>query len=156
MIKKIVFVGDFGVGKTSLLDRLLTDTFYNKYTPTQGVNVHPIHINNGFNIFNIWDCADQEKYGKLQETYWCGIDGIVIMFDLTALITWNSVPEYIKKIRKIYPNVQIIICGNKSDSNLIKIHPKKILRYCNFMQIHYCEISVKNNINCQSVLSHFI
>jgi small GTP-binding protein len=158
--KKIVFIGSYGVGKTSLLNRLLSDKFNNIYNPTSGVNVYPVHRRsskpNVLNIFNIWDCSGQIKYGKPHETYWNGMTGVVIMFDLTSPATWHAVPSYVKHIRKLYPDVSILICGNKSDSNLLKLQLKTIVQYCNDMKIPYCEISVKNNIKCDRVLSYFI
>ncbi len=70
--KKIVLIGDGGIGKTSYVSRLMTGSFESKYIPTMGVEVNPLNYwesNNLNDIFNIWDCAGQEKYGGCKEGY---------------------------------------------------------------------------------------
>jgi GTP-binding nuclear protein Ran len=103
---KIVLVGDGRVGKTTWVSKLLhtpsskfiedfpnplfannevCDSSMEKYVPTLGVEVHPIHVNTnkGQMVFNIWDCAGQEKYGGLRDGYYIQGDGAIIMYDST-------------------------------------------------------------------------
>lgn len=41
-IKKIVIIGDGGVCKTAYAKKLLTGNFERLYSPTMGVDVHPV------------------------------------------------------------------------------------------------------------------
>jgi GTP-binding nuclear protein Ran len=152
IMKKIVMIGDCGVGKTSLVNLWLTDVFTSKYNPTLGINVHPINVNN--TTYNVWDCAGQEKYGGRQESYYIGMDGIIIMFDLTTKLSFKSVPEYIKKIKQNFPDIKILLCGNKSDGNR-KVSLELIENFCSRNLLQYCEISAKHDINCDTVLQNF-
>jgi len=58
------------VGKTTFVTRHKTGEFEKKYVATMGVNVSPIKFNTKYGeiIFNCWDTAGQEKFGK------CAID----------------------------------------------------------------------------------
>ena len=57
--------------KTTFVKRYLTGEFEKKYVVTLGVEVHPLvfHINRGPIKFNVWDTADQEKFGGLRGDY---------------------------------------------------------------------------------------
>jgi len=157
--KKIVLIGDGGVGKTAYVKRLRTGEFEKRYIPTMGVEVHPFtYKTNRYNrTFNFWDCAGQEKYGGLQEGYWLGANGFIVMFDVTNRISWKNVPEYINKIRIDHPTTLIIICGNKIDltSNGNNVPLRVIRRFCNMKNCEYYDISAKSCYNYEKPLEYF-
>jgi len=68
---KLVMVGDGGVGKTTFVKRHRTGEFEKVYTATKGVNVShiPFYTNYGNILFEVWDTAGQEKFGKMREVY---------------------------------------------------------------------------------------
>ena len=143
--KRIVIIGDTNVGKTSLLRRLTMGDFV-QTTYTLLVKIYHVKRNN-----IIYDLLDYTGY----EDNLSGMDGVIIMFDLTSKNTWVNLSNNINKVKSFFNNTQILICGNKSDSNKKKINPKTIKNYCNYINIPYCEISVKNNINCDNILNYF-
>ena len=111
---KIVILGDGGVGKTALIQRLMTGQYNSVYEPTLGVNVTPIvfETTKGLIRFNVWDCAGQERFQGLGEGYCVGADGAIVMCDLGRIISWRNMPAWIKWIP---PNTPFIRCGNKCD-----------------------------------------
>jgi len=164
--KKIVLIGDGGVGKTTYVKRVRTGEFEKRYIPTMGVEVHPFNYKTDRydRIFNLWDTAGQEKYGGLQEGYWIGAHGFILMFDVTNSLTWKNIPEYIRKIRLEYKNTPIVICGNKVDTfppptidGYIK-HPvplRVIRRFCNEKKCKYYDISAKSCYNYEKPFEYF-
>ena len=82
---KIVLVGDTGVGKTSVFNRLTINEFNQNHTPTIGVDFKfkDINIGNKKARLQIWDTAGQERYRAICNIYYKGSDIIVLMFDLT-------------------------------------------------------------------------
>ena len=84
---------------------------------TLGVEVHPLSFSTNFGtiIFNVWDTAGQEKFGGLRDGYYiqgqCGI----IMFDVTARITYKNVPNWHRDLERVCENIPIVLCGNKVD-----------------------------------------
>lgn len=86
--KKIVLIDDGCVGKTSYVSWLRKGSFERKYIPTMGVEVNPVNYwetNNLNDIFNICDCACQEKYG-----YWKGASGAIVMFNITNKLSFEE------------------------------------------------------------------
>ncbi|RCN36724.1 Ras family protein [Ancylostoma caninum] len=89
-------LGDGGTGKTTFVKRHLTGEFEKKYVATLGVEVHPLlfHTNRGQIRFNVWDTAGQEKFGGLRDGYYIQGQCAIIMFDVTARVTYKNVPNW--------------------------------------------------------------
>jgi Ras-related protein Rab-1A len=120
MILKIIIIGDPSVGKTSLLRRIIDNKFSSKYTTTLGVDFSFKHLNiNGKQIkLQIWDTAGQEQYRSLITTYYRHTNGVIIVFDLSDM---NSFDNILKNwIGHVVAYVQdhspkLLILGNKLD-----------------------------------------
>jgi small GTP-binding protein len=61
---KIIVIGDMGVGKSSLVQRFVNDSFSNDYKATIGVDfeVEQFQILNIPFQIQIWDTAGQERF----------------------------------------------------------------------------------------------
>ncbi|CAK9133974.1 unnamed protein product, partial [Ilex paraguariensis] len=113
------------VGKTTFLKRHLTGEFEKKYEPTVGVELHPLDFftNCGKIRFNCWDTG-QEKFSGLRAGYYIHGQCAIIMFDVTARLTYENVPTWHQDLCRVCENIPIVLCGNK-----------------------YYEISAKSNYN---------
>jgi GTP-binding nuclear protein Ran len=114
---KIVLVGNGGVGKTAWVEKLMSGCFVQTYTPTLGVEVHPITFNTtrGVIRFNVWDTAGQERFSLLKDGYYVGSDAAIVVYDTTSKISYTNVPIWKKLFNNVIPDAPVIICGNKSD-----------------------------------------
>lgn len=152
--KKIVLIGDGGVGKTSYVSRLRTGSFERKYIPTMGVEVHPLdywETNNLNDIFNIWDFAGQEKYGGCKEGYWKCASGAIVMFDVTSKLSCKGLHYWIENLNNTVPDIPIVICGNKVDikySSKIKKTDIENLKY-QYPEYPFFKISTKSCYNIE-------
>ena len=72
---KVILAGSFGVGKSQLVRAMLGYPRSPKYIATLGCDVHPVVYNN--DIFDIWDCAGQDKFIGLSDGYFIGAHCIV-------------------------------------------------------------------------------
>ena len=116
--KKIVLIGDAKVGKTTLIHLLLTGEYKEKYSPTLGVEVHPIR--RGDKCYGIWDCAGDPRYIGLKDGYWIQADGAIVMCDASNPTSVENVATWARDFRRIQPNATIVIVVNKSDLYPIK------------------------------------
>lgn len=145
---KLVLVGDGGTGKTTFVKRHMTGEFEKKYVATLGVEVHPLdfYTNRGLIRFNVWDTAGQEKFGGLRDGYYiqgqCGI----IMFDVTARVTYKNVPNWHKDLERVCQSIPIVLCGNKVDIKERKVKAKAIT-FHRKKNLQYYDISAKSNYN---------
>ena len=147
---KVVLVGDGGVGKSTLVKRLLTGDFEKDYVATLGVEVHPIkfNTNHGKIKLNIWDCAGQEKFGGLRDGYYIQANAAIFMFDLTSKVTFNNLPKWINGVKKVCGDIPFAVCGSKNDVDVRKVSAATI------SEIPKCfEISTKT---CDNIYTPFI
>jgi len=145
---KLILVGDGGVGKTTFVTRHKTGEFEKKYIATMGVEVRqlPFFTNLGPIVFNCWDTAGQEKFGGLRDGYYIGGQAAIIMFDVTARITYKSVPHWYKDLVRVCNIIPMVLCGNKVDCKDRRVKPKDIF-FHRKKNLQYFDISAKSNYN---------
>jgi len=130
---KIAILGDGNVGKTSLVNRFLKDTFPKKYIPTIG----SIILKKDYKLkdvvikVNIWDLGGQRSFNPLNPSFYTNVDAAYLVFDLTKPEeTLNDVKTvYLKNLEKFAKDCQVILAGNKLDLISIEKNLKGIKKY---------------------------
>jgi GTP-binding nuclear protein Ran len=144
---KIVLVGDGNVGKTTWAKKFLTSGFEHKYFPTLGVEVHPIHVktNKGPMVFNIWDCAGQDKYEGLRDGYYVLGDGAIVMCDATNQESMEHVGKWSNDVSRV--------CSKNNEFPIVEVVNK-----CNngIFPHNYIGISTKNDLNLMEPLLQLV
>ena len=116
---KLCIIGDFGVGKSSLITRYVKDKFDSDYISTIGVDflVKEIDLTeNSMAKLVIWDIGGQTAWRKKLRLYLKGADGAAVVCDLTRPKTANSVPVWIDYLSQFTSSgLPYIIVGNKID-----------------------------------------
>ena len=131
---KMSIIGDENVGKTSIILRYLNNTFTNQYITTLGADfVDKVYINSDLPSLNpkdsltvtLWDLGGQKSFQEISTLYCEGSAGIMIVFDVSDVDTFKSVPNWIDFAKKCCPKAQIVIIGNKNDLEST-INPEEI------------------------------
>ena len=122
ILKKVVLLGDGGVGKTSLIARYVVDKFDDKYIATIGTKVSrkDIQVIRPNLIVNlrlmIWDVLGQKEYSKVRAASLSGAQGLILVGDLTRSETVDSLLEFwLKEAELVVGTVPTIVVGNKAD-----------------------------------------
>ena len=90
---KVVFLGDSSVGKTSLINRFLHDSFDGVYRATIGLDfmTKKVQREDQKNVkFQIWDTAGQERFRSLIPSYVHKSSVAVIVYDITNAETFSQ------------------------------------------------------------------
>lgn len=147
---KLLLIGDGGVGKTTFVKRHLTGEFERQYVPTHGVDVYKLQFDTtrGPVSFDVWDTAGQEEFGGMRDGYYISGECAIIMFDVTARITYKNVPIWFRDIIRICDDIPIVICGNKVDKKDRCVLPKHI-SFHRKKGLLYTDVSAKSNINIE-------
>ena len=118
---KVILIGDSGVGKTNILNRLVNNKFNDKYNPSLSLeyNNHSIKINNYIIRMQIWDTAGQEKYNSIISNYYRSAEVAIFVYSINDLKSYNSILEWYKELinenNDENNNVKKILLGNKVD-----------------------------------------
>ena len=146
--------GDGAVGKTSIVNRFVKREFKTDYSFTVGVDIHnkEINLNGDTNIrFAIWDIAGQDHYNFMRTNFYYGTDGIILVFDLTRIETFDHIYDWLNEITKFMEKeVPFILIGNKMDliEDVGEVIPHlKIIAFAEKHNIIYRETSAKNGHN---------
>jgi len=122
ILKKVVLLGDGGVGKTSLIARYVINKFDDKYIATIGTKVSRKDIqfvkpNLIINLrMMIWDILGQKEYSKIRSASLSGAQGLILVGDLSRTETINSLREFwLKEVGMVVGEIPTIIVGNKID-----------------------------------------
>ena len=115
--KKILLVGDFGVGKSSLVERFVHNRFSQEYKSTIGVVISKKELTiDGQNLkFLIWDVAGERNISEVPASYYLGCSGLLYVFDLTRTETWSGMQARLNDVRSMSKTDNVLVIGNKSD-----------------------------------------
>jgi len=115
--KKVILVGHFGVGKTSLISQFVHQKFSDTYLTTIGVKINKKELQvDGLDVtLIIWDIAGETEQQKIPESYKLGAHGVLYVFDITRPSTYNNLREQLNFIKAKIPNAPIRVLANKKD-----------------------------------------
>ena len=115
--KKVILLGKFGVGKTSLIKKWVYQKFNEEYLTTIGVKVDKKQINiHGLTLtMLIWDIAGPTPNQKIPQSYMMGSHGVLLVFDLSRPSSYEDLLDEMAAVRDYLPEVPIQPVGNKLD-----------------------------------------
>ena len=129
---KLLLIGNSSVGKSSLLFRFVENVWDDNFVPTIAV----YFVNNIFNktifIFaqklktlevndkkvklQIWDTVGQEKFKIITASYYRGVNGVLVVYDITDRDSFDNLNSWLIEIEKnANKNVYKLLIGNKCD-----------------------------------------
>lgn len=116
--KKICLVGDFGVGKTSLIRRFVDRQFSDKYLSTVGVKISrkKVDLSEEKSVqLLIWDLEGHTKFKAIAPSYLQGSSGAIIASDVTRQETIDNMQERLELFLSVNPKGLAIFALNKAD-----------------------------------------
>jgi small GTP-binding protein len=118
--RKICLIGDFGVGKTSLIDRFVDRQFSDQYLSTVGVKISrkmvDVSVGNPTALqLLIWDIEGSTKFKAIAPGYLQGAKGAIVVADVTRPETIEHLSEHIERFISLNPGSFLVVALNKSD-----------------------------------------
>lgn len=153
----IALLGNISVGKSSIINRFVFDTYSNNYLSTIGVDVQKktvkVKENSAYVSLNIWDTCGEERFLSLTKMYLRNKEGVIIVFDLSDKDSFYGIYNWIEAVKTVSSEkTVIIIVGNKYDkliSNNRCVSEKDLDLFLSSLDVdfEYIEVSAKENIN---------
>lgn len=135
IFKKVCLLGDFAVGKTSLVRRFVDRQFSDRYLATVGVKISrrllvlPSAVQKEACEIQmiLWDLEGHSSIKNFSPSYLKGSHGAVVVGDLSRHETLEHITSHIRQFYAVNPDGRIIVALNKSDL-ADPIHANKLLR----------------------------
>ena len=118
LIKKICLIGDFAVGKTSLVSRYVNNVFSDKYLTTVGVKIDTklVSTSGGSDIkLVIWDIAGTDSFTTTDIHYLQGASAYLLVVDGSRRNTLDTAQQLKKTVDNVLGSPPFVMVFNKSD-----------------------------------------
>jgi small GTP-binding protein len=118
--KKVVLIGDFSVGKTSLIRRYVENSFSDTYLSTIGVKISKknITVDDETILLLIWDIEGAlDKIKRVNKTYIKGASAAIIVTDVTSTMIESTLQKHLDDIHSVNGAIPSMIAFNKIDKD---------------------------------------
>ena len=158
---KILVIGDYEVGKTSLITRFSQDIFSEDNFLTIAIDFKTkiIEIDNKLIKVALWDpCSGSERFLHPLNSHYRGSHGIVINYDITDKQKFINLRKWIDEILKKAPlETRMILIGNKYDlSNERKVTEEEGKKLADEFGMLFFETSAKTGYNVNFAIETLI
>jgi len=147
---KICIFGNGGVGKTTLVQRFVTNRFLDHTIMTIGVDLATKHLKIGdwTILLQIWDFGGEERFRFFLPAYARGASGGIFMYDLTRFNSLFNFREWMDVFfggaKEENESIPIIMVGGKLDlEDRRVISPQEVINYVK-------DYNISNIIECSS------
>ncbi len=116
--KKICMIGDFAVGKTSLVAKFVHNVFSEKYLTTLGVKIDTkvVTLPNTGNIkLVVWDIAGTDRFRTRDTRYLRGAASYLLVVDGTRRHTLDTALQLKRSVDEILNAPPFVMLCNKCD-----------------------------------------
>jgi small GTP-binding protein len=162
IFKKVCVLGDTNVGKTSIVNRYVNNSFSDDYTPSIGTKVskHGVDVKDpsghtqGMLVnLMIWDLLGSREHANIHKAFYAGAEGGIVVCDISREDTREHIEFWTNNLRAVVPKeTPIFIAINKVDSVEKEAKEKvihEIRELCRKLNLAHVEVSAKtgDNIN---------
>jgi small GTP-binding protein len=115
--KKICMVGQFGVGKTSLVRRFVDSIFDERYLATVGVKIDrkDVTVGTASLTMMLWDLAGEDDLAQLKVSHLRGASGYILVADGCRAVSLTKAVDLQRRITEQLGPLPFVLVLNKSD-----------------------------------------
>jgi small GTP-binding protein len=150
---KIVSLGTSGVGKSSIIQRLVNGTFTQQGTTTCGADFYcyTTEVNGQQVKLQIWDTAGQEKFRAISKAYFRNALGAILVFDITSPISFEELGRWLNDVQLLaVPNAYILLIANKMDLEQHReVGAAQVKAFAETHQLTFVETSACSGLNVE-------
>ena len=149
---KIVFIGDSGTGKTSIIQKyLFNNTDYIGPSIAANFFKKTFKCNETEFEYEIWDTSGNPKFKKLYHLYLRNADIIFLVFDVNQKYSLSVMTDYLKMVN--IKNSEVILVANKCDNDKY-IDTSNFENFSNINNIMFMKTSVIDDLNIDNLFDN--
>ncbi|XP_050795421.1 ras-related protein Rab-32-like isoform X1 [Gopherus flavomarginatus] len=108
---KLILLGDFGVGKTTLFHRIRAGRFLQgAHAPNEHLAVckRTVRLSHpqtpGLVQISLWDTAGEERFLSLSSCYYRDADAVLLLYSAQSQLSFDSLPHWVYVARQYCPD----------------------------------------------------
>ncbi|KPP76127.1 ras-related protein Rab-9A-like [Scleropages formosus] len=161
---KVILLGDGGVGKSSIMNRYVTNKFDAQLFHTIGVEFlnKDLEVDGHLATVQIWDTAGQERFRSLRTPFYRGSDCCLLTFSVDDsqsflnLANWKKEFIYYADVKEP-ENFPFVVLGNKIDVTERQVSAEDARHWCRDNGNHpYYETSAKDATNVAAAFEEVV
>ena len=154
----VILIGEPRVGKTSIVNKIICNTFDNFYITSIAIEVESKEVKYGENYFNLnFIVAPGNKaYEADIKKYLTTAKVLVVVYDIAEQNTLESAKNQVSELVKKFKKKKVILLGNKSDLKTKGANFDEISQFCESQGVSHLEISAKSGLNLFSLIKKII
>eukprot|EP00095_Tigriopus_kingsejongensis_P009842 maker-scaffold21_size687808-snap-gene-5.37 protein:Tk09842 transcript:maker-scaffold21_size687808-snap-gene-5.37-mRNA-1 annotation:"ras-related protein rab-30" len=117
--QKVILVGEYGVGKSSLFRRYASDIFVNASDRQSTLGLD--HFGKVYTVgeraikLQLWDTGGMERVASITSSYYKHSEAAILVFALDRPDSFHVLSQHLLDIVTYAENAKIFLCGNKFD-----------------------------------------
>ena len=151
---KVVFLGDSGVGKSSILLRYKKNEFSDAFEVTIGGAFLQANVDLGQGevmTLDLWDTAGQERFRGLMTLYYRQASAAVIVYDVSDMSTFERCEYWVNTLRTHEPDCLLFLVGNKCDNEETAVGETRVREFAAANCMEWVLTSAKNDFNIKEL-----
>lgn len=112
---KVVLRGNFFVGKSSIIEKIVENRFEANYRLTVGVDILTKHVELIYGetaTLCIWDIDEEHRFDFIRHLFYDGAAGAILIFDLSQEGMFTKAVKWFSEITKSVGFIPFILIGN--------------------------------------------
>jgi len=162
---KVLVIGDYAVGKTSIIKRYCEGYFTPNYKLTIGVDfaVKDIDVGDDKRVtLQLWDVAGHERFGTMTRVYYKYAIAAIIVYDVSRPATFDAVTKWRDDVNSkvVLANddpIPLILLANKCDIPGVTIDAEILDEFSrNNGFLAWYKTSAQDNINIDQAMQFLV
>eukprot|EP01111_Echinosteliopsis_oligospora_P002372 TRINITY_DN1349_c0_g1_i1.p1 TRINITY_DN1349_c0_g1~~TRINITY_DN1349_c0_g1_i1.p1 ORF type:complete len:215 (+),score=50.48 TRINITY_DN1349_c0_g1_i1:146-790(+) len=162
---KVLVIGDYAVGKTSIIKRYCEGYFTPNYKLTIGVDfaVKVVEWDDQTTVsLQLWDIAGHERFGNMTRVYYKYAIAAIIVFDLSRPATFDAITKWRDDVNSkvVLGNqepIPVLLLANKCDLPGVVVDKDMLDKFCKENNlIGWYPTSAQNNVNIDDGMKFLI
>jgi small GTP-binding protein len=151
--KKVVFLGESGVGKSSIIQIYVKGEFkeHNEVTLGGSYIQAKVQLQDSTVILDIWDTAGQERFRSLVSLYYRNSSAAILVFDVSNPESFNLCEFWVQQLRSSEPSCKLFLVANKIDREEHRVDMQKVQDFVSLYNMEYIATSAKANLNIKEL-----
>jgi len=114
---KVIILGRFGVGKTTIIGKLMNKEIDKEYAPTLSIDTKNIQIkvNDKIIQIQIWDCCGNDEFALNTPNLFKNASIAILVYAMNDKKSYNALENWYNMLKQYSIDSIIFLIGNKSD-----------------------------------------